>query len=177
MKTYRLPLADAPIQVILGIKTGVDSGEHEGIPLGISERLTPNFTVRLASGEIAPVANGGTIEDCIPQLAASKPGSKEPVVWLERTPEDRGDENASLVLVDGYAGFTILKGKPRIVASGTDTALIVFPDNASVNFIGRNSKQVVLFTGDNAREPKIRFAADSATRRPADLAPATATRR
>lgn len=177
MKSFKLALSDAPAQLIPGINTGVDSGEHEGIPLGIPERVCPDFTVRLASGEIAPLANGGTVRDCVPRLAAATPDQSTMVLWLEKTPAYRRDDNASLVLVHGYVGFTTLRGKPRFLASGPDMVIIELRNNEAVRFIGRNGNQtrVVLYTEDNAREPKLRFVADSATRRTVGTAPAAAS--
>jgi hypothetical protein len=159
IKSFRLSLNETKVALSKGIRTGVDSTEREGIPLGISDRLSKSFTVRLASGDNAPIVNKDEITDCHPRLAAAS-DSSDMVLWLERTPDGAVDKNASMVWVDGFAGYTTLKGKPRVLASGPETAIMTIKNNSAVAFIARNGQQFVLFTDDNAREPKVVLASE-----------------
>lgn len=154
MNSFRLSLNETKVALTKGIRTGVDSTEREGIPLGISDRLSKTFTVRLASGDNAPIVNKDEIMDCYPRLAAASDPSN-PVLWLERTPSGAVDKNAALVCIDGFVGYTTLKGKPRVLASGPETVLMIIEDNSAAVLIARNGQQYVLFTDDNAREPKV----------------------
>lgn len=172
MNCFRLSLNETKVALNKGIRTGVDSTEREGIPLGISDRLSGSFTVRLASGDNAPIVSKDEITDCHPRLAAAS-DSSDMVLWLERTPNGAADKNTSLVWIDGFVGYTTLKGKPRVLASGPEAAIMTIEDNSAVAFITRNGQQFVLFTDDNAREPKVALASKFTLNKSSEVATRT----
>lgn len=144
--------------LIAGIASSVGKDEREGVPMGFNGRN--GFNVLLVGGDNAPSVQDGRIMDSYPRLAASSPGSQDLVLWLEKTPVTKRDQNASLVRIENCVGYTTIKGLPQVKASGPNTVLVQFEENSAIAIQAQNGQEFVLYTEDNAREPKFVVASE-----------------
>jgi hypothetical protein len=156
MRTHTLDLIGNPgiITLMAGIAIGNSARERDGVALGIPERVTPDFVVRLGSGDNAPDSQDGRVVDCIPMFG-NKVQNGNDVIWLEKTPTDQRQVNKSMVCVTGYSGYTLIAGSPKSFAGGPSSTLLRMKPNSAVQFLTPNGRPFVLYTDNDAREPKV----------------------
>lgn len=156
MKSFQLDLTgnSAIITLIAGIAIANSSRERDGVALGIPERVTPDFVVRLGSGINAPDAMDGRVVDCIPMFG-NKVQNGGDVIWLEKTPDDQREVNKSMVCVTGYSGYTLITGSPKPFAGGPSSTLLRMKPNSAIQYLTPTGRAFVLYTNNDAREPKV----------------------
>jgi hypothetical protein len=168
MKGYTLDVSSTRITpaIVLGILIASNSREREGVKLGISERVSPDFTVRLGTQVNSPEIADGRIVDCVPVIRfGAKPG--ENTIWLERTPADQAQANKSLVHLTGFEGYTLVAGSPKPLAAGPGTLLARMKPNSAISFVRPDGNAFVMYTHNDARRVQVieadKFAANLLT--------------
>lgn len=157
MKSFQLDLTGNPttIALMLGIAIANSSRERDGVALGIPERVATDFTVRLGFGDDAPEIKDDRVVDCWPLMGPQVEGNDQNSIWLEATPVDRREVNKSVVLVTGYSGYTLITGSPKSFAGGPSSTLMRMKPNTAIQFLTPTGKAFVLYTNNDAREPKV----------------------
>lgn len=152
MKGYTLELGgkSATVAAVLGILVSTNSREREGIKLGISERTSPDFTIRLGKDQNQPEIIDARIVDCVPVYGAQVTDD-ENAIWLERTSPDQADVNKSLVHVTGFEGYKLVAGSPKPLAAGPNTLLVRMKPNSAMAFLRPDGKTYVMYTNNDAR--------------------------